>query len=325
MKILIGSCGGLTGFYIAKILRKMNFEDKIEIYGFDVTEKIATKFLLDNLFVISKASEKGTFIKQLINILNDIGIDIYIPIHSEECRVVSEYQKEISEKSCAKFMISPWETFKNLDNKEVAYRILRKIGIKTPEIFDSYLDVHRFPVVVKQKIGSGSKGFFACQSKEELELINKAYGNSVFIVEHIEGKEYTVDAFFNNSGQLVTYNQRVRIKTIGGAAIISENDFSVDVREQLEKIASEHKIVGPTNFQFFLTQEGEPIFTDINLRFASGGLPLSIESGANIVKLLILELTGKSYNLCEYQSDRKKRVMYRYFEEFFEVLEDGSI
>lgn len=48
---------------------------------------------------------------------------------------------------------------------------------------------------------------------------------------------------------------------------------------------------------------------------------MSVESGSNIVKLLILELLGKPYNPSEFQSDRKKRIMYRYFEEMFEVTE----
>ncbi|AIY85720.1 hypothetical protein LA10_09699 [Thermotoga neapolitana LA10] len=320
MKILIGSCGGLTGLYLAKVLRKMDIGERFEIYGFDITTKVPTKFFLDKLFVISRSSEEKEFIDQLIEILNKERIDIYIPVHSEECRVVSKYQTEILKRSRSKFMISPYETFKMLDNKANAYKILKGIGLKTPKIYTSYHDVDEFPVVVKPAVGSGSRGFFICRNREELELATTIYRDAL-IMEYIDGKEYTVDAFFNKKGELVTYNQRIRIKTLGGAAVISENDFSIDVRDQIEKIAAKCKIFGPANFQFFLTPENEVIFTDINLRFASGGLPLSVESGSNIVKLLILELLGKPYNPSEFQSDRKKRIMYRYFEEMFEVTE----
>ncbi|MBZ4661740.1 MAG: hypothetical protein JG779_894 [Thermotoga sp.] len=324
VKILIGSCGGLTGLYLAKTLRKMAIEEKIEIYGFDVTTKIPTKFFLDKLFVLSRATEEENFIDQLIKILNREKIDIYIPVHSDECRIVSKHQGEISKRSHAKFMISPYETFKELDNKANAYRALKEIGLKTPKVYESPSDVTEFPVAVKPAVGSGSKKFFVCKTKEELEFVNKAY-KDVLIMEYLEGKEYTVDTFFNREGKLITYNQRTRIKTLGGAAIISENDFSVDVREQIEKIASRYKIIGPANFQFFLTPNNDVVFTDINLRFASGGLPLSVVSGADIVKLLILELLEKPYDPTEFQSDRKKRVMYRYFEEIFEVSESDSL
>jgi len=65
------------------------------------------------------------------------------------------------------------------------------------------------------------------------------------------------------------------------------------------------------------------LFTDVNLRFASGGLPLSVESGVNLVKLYVLEALGQPYNPSEFQSDRKKRTMYRYFEELYEIEENN--
>ena len=325
MRILIGSCGGLTGLYLSKVLREMCIDNnKIEIFGFDTTEEVPTKFFLDHLFIISRASEEHLFKQQLISILNEYKIDIYIPVHSEECRVVAKYQKEILEYTRTKFMISPYDTFKALDDKKVAYDVLNKIGVKTPKLYETYNEINNFPVVAKPRLGSGSKRFFLCNSIDEVEVIKKKYSDLIFM-EYIDGTEYTVDAFFNKEGKLVTYNQRVRVKTLGGAAIITKNDFSIDIRNDIEKIALEYKMIGPVNFQFFYTPQNEIIFTDINLRFASGGLPLSIKSGANVIELLIMELLGKKYDPRRYQSDRKRRVMYRYFEEIFEELENAHL
>jgi len=216
-------------------------------------------------------------------------------------------------------LISPYHTFQELDNKANAYRSLSKLGIRVPKLFETEEQLETFPVAAKPQIGSGSKGFVKINSYDEYKQF-KEKNPDALIVEFLTGEEYTVDAFFDSTGKLVTYNQRIRLKTMGGAAVITVNDFTIDVREYIERIATSYTIVGPANFQFFKTTDGEIVFTDINLRFASGGLPLSVASGANIVELLLLELLGLEYDSSKYQSDRKKRIMYRYFEEIFEEI-----
>ncbi|MGJ8454508.1 ATP-grasp domain-containing protein [Pseudothermotoga sp. U03pept] len=291
----------------------------LRFFGFDTTENIPTKFFVDRLFNVRKASDKDGFLEDLIDLLNDTDIDIYIPVHSEECRVVAKREKELRRETKIRFMISPSRTFQVLDDKSNAYQALSKIGVRTPKIFEKSEEITSFPIVGKPKIGSGSKGFVKISNRDEFLQFQKENRDALF-VEYITGSEYTVDAFFNSEGKLVTYNQRIRLKTLGGAAVITQNDFAVDVKNQIERISSAYKINGPANFQFFHTPESEVVFTDINLRFASGGLPLTVESGANIVELLILELLGYKYDPNKYQSDRKKRIMYRYFEEIFEEL-----
>jgi carbamoyl-phosphate synthase large subunit len=137
-------------------------------------------------------------------------------------------------------------------------------------------------------------------------------------MEYVGGKEYTVDCIFDLKGDLISYNQRVRMKTLGGAVIVTKNDFSVDFKNEIDVISKIYKIKGPCNFQFFY-QDGRKILTDINLRFASGGLPLTMESGVNVLEIMIKMLLGIPFDKEQYKSDRKNRVMYRYFEEFFEV------
>jgi len=322
MKILIGSCGGLTGYYLAKYLRKLlpNLikSNEFLIYGSDSSDVIPTKRIVNKLFVVPHSKYEQEFLNSLITIINSEKVDIYIPTHSTEVRVISKHEEFLRNKTSVKFLISPKTSFEILDNKLRAYKFLNNTGIKTPKFWEDPESIEFFPVIAKTPVSSASKNIFITNSREEAYVLKKKY-KEIFFSEYLNGKEYTVDAFFNKKGELVTYNQRIRIKTIGGAAVISQNNFDIDVKDELEIISKNVKIIGPANFQFF-NIEGTPVFTDINLRFASGGLPLSVESGANIVKLLILELLNIPYNKEDYTSDRKNRIMYRYFEEWYETL-----
>ena len=321
LHILLGSCGGLTGLYIAKYIRRNSlllFENyDVRIFGTDVSPYVPTKKFLDKLILLPPSQSKE-FLSSLINVLNDYEIDLYIPTHSKEIREVSKNEEEIRNHTKSKFLVSPFSTFKSLDDKLEAYKLLSNIGINTPKIFKSVEEINEYPVLVKPRISSGSKGISMIDNPEELEHIFEK-SSDVIVMEYLKGSEYTVDTFFDKEGRLITYNQRIRLKTLGGAAVITKNDFSIDVKNDLELIASNFVIKGPANFQFFYTNDGRKVFTDFNLRFPSGGLPLSVESGADIVRLLIMEILDLDYDPGEYQSDRRPRIMYRYFEEWYEI------
>lgn len=315
MRILIGACGGLTGFYLVKRY-KNNFFLPVEILGFDENSDNPTRFFLDEFIVSPSFKEEELFIEFLIETLKENKVDAYIPTYSKETMLVSKWQSLIREQTDTRFIVSDITTVDALENKDAAYYNLGQIGIPTPQTYNGFTvaDI-KFPIISKPKTGSGSKGVAIINDKDEFDFFWHRDKERIF-VEYLEGEECTVDAVFGYDNRLIAYNQRKRLKIMGGAAIISKNDFSVDVGEYIQIIGRHFKIRGACNFQFF--KNGNNIwFTDVNLRFPSGGLPLSVESGVDIPEILIKILLGEPVD--GYHSDRQPRTMYRYFEEIFEV------
>lgn len=310
MNILIGSCGGLTGFYLIKELKK----NDVKLFGIDIDELNPSKFFLDGFFIVPKLQEEEKFIKYLIEILNKEKIDIYIPTLSKEIRVISKYEKKIRENTRSKFLVSPYESIKELENKERCYKNLKILNIKVPELYEKIEEL-RFPVFMKPKYGSGSKNSMKIYNLDEYKFYTQKY-NDVFFMENLEGKEYTIDTYFDKEGKLISYNQRERIKSNGGAVVITKNNYDYDFKNIILKLSKNYIIKGCANFQFIM-QNGTPYLIDINLRFASGGLPLSIKSGLNIIELLIKDLYNIEFEEKDYKVDKKERTMYRYYEEFF--------
>ena len=308
--VLVGSCGGLTGIYITKYLRRKHPE--YQVYGFDMNDNIYTKFILDDFFIVPGANDP-LFSSAILDIIKEKEIDVYIPTHSKEVRVISQNYDMFSDKA----VVSPIETIKVLEDKKLSNASLRAIGIDVPNMVTMDCDSVTFPLFSKKVIGSGSSDVLKITSHDELRT---ELEKGKLVAEFLSGDEYTVDCFFNKSGELVTYNQRVREKTMGGAAIVCRNDHTVDFSYIIKQIAGNYKIYGPANFQFFYLKDNRKVLTDINLRFASGGLPLSVESGADSVELTILEALNEKYDTNKYQSDKKPRVMYRHFEEGYEIL-----
>lgn len=309
MRILIGSCGGLVGSYLARQFRSLGNE----IYGFDVSFPNMTSPFLDKEITLAKASNPS-FLNSLLNILNSNCIDCYIPTNSKEIVVVSKFEKDIRSAWHGFFIVCPFETFDKLDNKIGANLNLSKIGIPVPRIIDKLQPIDKYPIFMKPFSGSGSKSSYIITDRKthDAEMCDK---NNCFF-ELIEGTEYTVDCFYDDNGKLISYNQRIRNKSLGGAVIVSQNDYSFDIYPYLEIISSNFVFKGCVNFQYIL-KNNIPFFIDINLRYASGGLPLSVKSGLN-VPFFIMELAqGKKLDSFEPSKDNDGLTMYRYFEEWY--------
>ena len=308
-RILLGSNGGLTGIYLAKQFRKMG---GFRLYGTDSAELTTGRFFVDEQFNIPNASHPD-FIDELVELLEDKHIDYYIPTHSKEMRRVSECADQLRSRSTARFLVSPIDTFHALESKEQSFYSLRDAGIPAPAIITA--EPQSYPIIMKGKFGSGSSSVLKLGSAE-LYRAFKAAKDDVCFFECIEGKEYTTDCVFDTEGHLLAYNMRERVKTIGGAVVISQNSAEFDILPWLRMLESHWTFCGCVNFQF-IVRDGVPYFIDINLRFPSGGLPLTVESGINVPEMIIRLMDGEKLAWGDYTADPSVKVMYRYYEEIF--------
>lgn len=319
MKILIGSNGGLTGVYLAKNLSQCK---QIELYGADSSETSVGKFFVKKQFVLPNATS-ANFVDELTALINREKIDIYLPTHSKETKVIAQ-NEEIIRSSCdAAFLISPYETYVALEDKTQATMNLEKNGIPVPGIISSPNE-NDYPIFMKNNVGSGSKGTALVENGMLYEAFKNTYKDASFY-EYIKGKEYTVDCLFDGDGVLQCYNQRVREKSVGGAVSVSSTDNHFDILPWIKKISQTWKFCGCVNFQYIL-KDDIPYFIDINLRYPAGGLALTVEAGIDIPRLLVNMLSDKEKLPVAYEADGKhpkldKNIrMYKYYEEIFEEI-----
>lgn len=314
--LLIGSCGGLTGVYLSRVY---SHDFALRVSGADSNPDSVGRFFVDAFHHLpSTASE--AYIGSLISLLNEGDFDLYIPTHSSETRIVSRYEDEIRRHApYAKFIVCPFDTFEALDDKLLVSESLSSKGIPTPRLISmDELSEAAYPIFIKKRFGSGGKGSMIVGSPALMSALLLEQ-KDVIGFEYINGTELTIDCMFDTTGRLISYNQRRRVKTLGGAAIVTKNDFSIDTEPFLKLFEENWVFRGCVNFQCII-KEGIPYFTDVNLRFPSGGMPLSVESGVNIPEMLLKLLGGEECDPSRYTSDRKPRTMYRYFDEIFEVV-----
>ena len=309
-RVLIGSCGGLTGSYLTRQFRQLG----CYVIGADAGERHVTRFFADQ-FVKLPVAKNERFIPELLRVLNELQVDCYIPTHSQEIRTVAKNEGFLRSNWNGRFIVSPYETFELLDDKKCGNANLNAAGIPVPRMYESLAEVEAFPVFMKPNVGSGSKDSRKVETLQLAEAFEALHPNSTFY-QCVSGTEYTVDCMFDDQGKLLGYNQRVREKSMGGAVIVTRNDYAFDILPYLKKLETAFVFKGCVNFQYILS-DGVPYFIDINLRYASGGLPLTVASGICVPQIMMDIFEGRPVGEI-HSCSAEGRTMYRYFEEIFE-------
>lgn len=276
MRILVSGVGSPGGPGILKELRK---DSKLKILGIDASEMTAGSEFV-NKFIKVPRGDDPLFIEATLDICKEEKVEFYIPLVTNELEPLSEHKaafKEIgtniicSENDAMKIVNNKANLhsyFKNEENLIPQFKI-----VKNAEEIDYSLKELGYPeneVVMRLSKGNGTRGFriitnkrdkFNClfyekpsntflTKSELLEItINKSLPELIFS-EFLPGIEVTVDSLIS-SGVVRTLFARTRNKISNGISVSGEFIDSHEIKDKVEKIASEiGGLYGPIGFQF---------------------------------------------------------------------------
>lgn len=167
-------------------------------------------------------------------------------------------------------------------------------GFLVPEKID--IDNPAFPVFIKPYNGSSSQDIFLVKDASMLADYMKDKDRFMHL-EYLspkDYKEYTIDLYYNNQGDLKCIVPRVRIAVRGG-----ETNKGITQKQELiinfvkEKLGNIEGARGCLTLQIFHGKENNKIYgIEINPRFG-GGYPLSYLAKANYPAWIIEEYINK--------------------------------
>ena len=306
-KLLLTSAGGLTGTYLIKHLR--NCAPDIELIGIDTNVNCPAASWLNAFCVVPKLNSPS-FEDVFKEFIATQKPNFLIPVASHDV----DYFSAMKDLYPMKMLIMDYAEHMKLHDKKNAYAFLRDNGIDTPQ--EVKKNEISFPCVLKKRKDSGSKNTHILQNMKEYEFWSERTPEN-FLVEFLEGDEFTVDCLFDKNGRCIGANPRKRIKTIGGGAVVSVNCPSEPVDEMIERLETLGTIRGPVNFQYKRLSSGRRVVFDFNTRFASGGLPLTVQSGFDIPMLLVNLLLDVPVKAWHRDDSISGLTMIRYFDEMF--------
>ena len=216
-------------------------------------------------------------------------IDPDLPFYARHLEAFREIGTEV--------WVSDPPTISIANDKVNTHRWLVENGFPTVEQISAHdlledMGSWEFPLFVKPRAGSSSRGACIVRSRDELAM---ATAHTNCIVQTVApGREYTVDVYVDRHGCCRCQVPRLRLE-------IREGEVSKGVTvhhariEQLARDVSEAlpHARGIMNIQIFYDDQRDKLnVSEINPRFG-GGYPLSHEAGAPMARWMIEEALGR--------------------------------
>ena len=275
-----------------------------------------TAYISDKHYVVPNVSQQN-YLTELLNICINEKITLIIPLIDIELTILSEI-KPIFEDLGIKILVSGINLNKIASDKKSTYNFFVTHNINTPRVYDNNelsRFEHNFPLLIKPYDGSSSKGVTLINNEKELKFF-KDYVQNAMVQDFVSGEEYTVDVMVDFKGNIKTIVPRLRIETRAGEVskgITKKDKDIIKAVKDIVKVLPDP--VGCITLQCFKQKNGEITFIEINPRFG-GGIPLSIEAGANFPLWVINLCQGESFTEMDF-SWTEDLMMLRYDDAVF--------
>lgn len=311
INILFTSSGRRTS--LLQQFREVFVQEKINgrIMTADLRETAPTAFFSDKHFIVPRVTEPN-YIQELINICRTEHVDIIIPLIDTELVILSE-NRHVFEEIGVIVLVSSKALNEIANDKTKSYEFFLDRNVPTPKVFSEEeitAKQYEFPLLIKPLDGSSSRGVTKINNEKEL-MFFKDYIPNAMVQEYVTGTEYTVDVMVDFGGNIKTIVPRLRIETRAGevskGVTKKDQDIITAVRHAVKALPGP---VGCITLQCFKKDNGEITFIEINPRFG-GGIPLSIEAGANFPLWVLQVCSGGTFSEEDY-SWRENLTMLRY-------------
>ncbi len=145
-------------------------------------------------------------------------------------------------------------------------------------------DSWNYPVIVKPRRGSGSRGVRTVASADELRAITP--DGELMVQEFLPGEEYSVDVCADARGRVIAAVPRTRLRMDSGVSIAGRTVVSPALSGLARRVVARLGLSYVVNVQLRRDAQGVPHLLEVNPRFP-GSMPLTIASGVDMPSLAV--------------------------------------
>ena len=220
-------------------------------------------------------------------------VSALIPLSNKSIEFLASHRAELGKPGC-RLWIPENRAIEICHDKWKLHEFLEWEGFNTPKTFlpETEETSLPFPLIAKPRRGEGSKNLFVLETRGDWDFYRVKNPHHVF-QQQIDGKEFSVDGFFDQQGlpQMIVPRERLAVRD--GEVMISRINMDSAIIESVESLGTKLGLIGPCTIQVIREESGEFYFTDVNLRFGSGYVH-TISAGGNVPLMMFKELAGEA-------------------------------
>ncbi len=263
-----------------------------------------------------------TYVDALHALVHEHEISLIVPLTDLDHGVLSRAKDRLG----ALVLLPAPEIVDALADKWLAHCLFVEKGIGSPATWlpDDLPDDLQFPVLVKARLGFGSRGIYRCVDRRQLEFFLDYATEDSMVQTCCRGEEFSIDLFCDLDSRCLNAVPRTMIESKGGESIKGMTIADDELVEVGRHVSETLGLVGPANVQCFREPDGTHRVTDINPRFG-GAFPLPTAAGSRYPELALALAAGERPDprLGDY---RAGLYMTRFFGELIlSAGEDGTL
>ncbi len=291
---------------VRKALEK--FAPGSRIIGADSNPDTLGRYFVDGFWEMPLLKDLNA--EDIVKYCLEHQIAVIIPTRDGELEFFAQSKPLMNANGIA-VMVSPVDGVRICLDKLLFFETLRDLPDvrPIPTTFDPE-KINGSRWVVKEQFGSGSRDIRFNLAADDATSAGKTLVNPVF-QPYIEGREFSVDIYINQSGEPVGAVTRSRDRIVEGESQVTTTIELPEIEKMCSTVASVLNLTSHLVFQVIMDLEGTIHLVECNCRFG-GASSLSVAAGLDSFYWYFLECAGE--DLSPLKFDRKpyqlKQVRY---------------
>jgi len=290
LRVLVTGAGGPAAIATMKALRG---DDTVELFAADMDPWGAGLYLVPpEARVLIPAGAAPGFAESLLDRCLALGADVVWPTVDAELRPLARAREAFAAAGIA-LLLAPGRALDViLDKLLLAERCLNVVRVPRTALLGPAIDPASwtYPVVVKPRTGSGSRGVVTVGSAAELASLPRSA--ELIVQEFLPGEEYSIDVLADSGGQVIASVPRIRAKVDSGVSVGGRTVRDCELEQFGRDVAVATGLTYVANVQCRRDRAGYPALLEVNPR-VPGTLGLTIASGVDMPRLALDSLLGR--------------------------------
>ncbi len=311
LRVLVTGAGGPAAIAAMKSLRA---DDSVELLAADMDPWAAGLYLVPAWArTLIPAGAAPEFADALLDRCRTLGVDVVLPTVDAELRPLAGARARFAAGGIELLLAPAAALDVILDKLILAQHCAGVVRVPRTEVFGPRVDPAQwtYPVIVKPRQGSGSRGIVLVGSAAELAALDRSA--ELIVQDFLPGEEYSVDVLADAGGRVIASVPRLRARVDSGVSVGGRTVHDPEVEAFGRAVAQATGVTFVANVQCKRDASGAPALLEVNPRMP-GTLGLTIASGVDMPRLALAALLGKplpeTIGFCE-------RAVVRFLDERF--------
>lgn len=316
LRVLVTGAGGPAAIAAMKSLRA---DGTLELLAADMDPWAAGLYLVPpaSRTLIPPGAAPG-FAAAVLDICAALSVDILLPTVDAELLPLAAARDAFAIAGTELLLAPAGALAIILDKLSLARHCAGVVRVPRTEPFGPAVDPASwtYPVVIKPRRGSGSRGVVIAGSAAALAQLERS--DARIIQEFLPGEEYSIDVLADTAGHVLAAVPRARIRVDSGVSVAGRTVHDPELERFGRQVACATGLTYVANVQCKRDEAGRSALLEVNPR-VPGTLGLTIASGVDMPRLAVDSLLGRPVPA---QVGFREMAVVRFLDERFVELTD---